>query len=113
MAINQKRGWLIAYDITLPRRLGRIFRFLKKHAIPVQYSVFYFEGSSNDINNIIKDILKIINPKSDDVRIYPIPLDSSYNTIGKAKLPDGISFFSDLNSEVPGLGKSLKKPISC
>lgn len=101
MAINQKRGWLIAYDITLPRRLGRIFRFLKKHAIPVQYSVFYFEGSSNDINSLINDLLKIINIKTDDVRIYPIPLNISYNTIGKSSFPEGISFFSDIMPEVP------------
>lgn len=106
MAINQKRGWLIAYDITLPKRLGKIFRFLKKHAIPVQYSVFYFEGSSNDINNLSKDILKIINVKADDVRIYPIPLNVSYNTIGKGGLPEGISFFSGIASEVPGVSKS-------
>ena len=46
MALNTPRGWLITYDITNPKRLVRLHRFLVKQATPVQYSVFHFEGSA-------------------------------------------------------------------
>ena len=46
MAINAPRGWLITYDITDPKRLVRLHRFLVRRATPVQYSVFHFEGSA-------------------------------------------------------------------
>ena len=40
MSQNQQARWLVAYDIAHPRRLGRVFRLLQKHGVPVQYSVF-------------------------------------------------------------------------
>jgi CRISPR/Cas system-associated endoribonuclease Cas2 len=40
MGLNQIRSWLIAYDIASPRRLVRVYRLLREHAVPVQYSVF-------------------------------------------------------------------------
>ena len=35
--------WLVCYDISDKKRLGRVFRFLKKKGVPVQYSVFLVE----------------------------------------------------------------------
>ena len=34
MALNAPRGWLITYDITDPKRLVRLHRFLVKQATP-------------------------------------------------------------------------------
>ena len=39
------REYIICYDITCPRRLGRIHRVLKRLANPLQYSVFLFIGT--------------------------------------------------------------------
>ena len=44
MSYTERRNWLVAYDIASPRRLARVHRYLKRHAIPVQYSVFVFHG---------------------------------------------------------------------
>ena len=45
MALNTPRGWLLTDDITHPKRLARLHRFLIKQATPVQYSAFHFEGA--------------------------------------------------------------------
>jgi len=37
--------YIICYDITCPRRLGKIHRLLKQSALPLQYSVFLFNGT--------------------------------------------------------------------
>ena len=36
MAVNAPRAWLITYDITDPKRLARLHRFLVRQATPVQ-----------------------------------------------------------------------------
>lgn len=89
MALSQKRGWLITYDISNPKRLGRIFRLLRKHATPVQYSVFYFEGTSIQLNQIITGLKSQINPKEDDVRAYQLPDQPSLDNLGRGSIPDG------------------------
>ena len=32
--------YLVTYDIADPKRLSRLFRFMKKQGVPLQYSVF-------------------------------------------------------------------------
>lgn len=73
MAINVSREWLIAYDIRDPRRLVRLHRFLKKVAVPVQYSVFAAHDTPAHIGRLAGQIEGYIHAKQDDVRIYPLP----------------------------------------
>lgn len=87
MALNAPRGWLITYDITEPKRLMRLHRFLVKQATPVQYSVFHFEGSAAQMGLLMADIEKRIDPRSDDVRAYQLPEHLSIDTIGRGSLP--------------------------
>ena len=87
MALNAPRGWLITYDIANPKRLARLHRFLVKQAVPVQYSVFHFEGSAARMGRLMADIENRIHPKQDDVRAYPLPEHLSIDTIGRGSLP--------------------------
>ena len=73
MALNTPRGWLITYDITNPRRLVRLHRFLVRQATPVQYSVFHFEGSAAQMGRLMADIETRIDAGTDDVRAYQLP----------------------------------------
>ena len=56
MALNAPRAWLIAYDISDPKRLNRVHRFVIKHCVPVQYSLYYFEGSPRAVEGLPKEI---------------------------------------------------------
>lgn len=95
MALNETRTWLIAYDITSPKRLARVHRYLKTVAVPVQYSVFAAEENEPGIRRIRDAIAQEINPKTDDVRIYPLPKNLEIYHYGRRTLPEGLQILSD------------------
>lgn len=99
----KKQAWIIAYDITDNKRLGRVYRFLKKEAIPIQRSIFYYEGTVSVLTKILDEIEGRINSKTDDVRAYCLPTKLHYYAIGASVFADGIELFSETNNEVSRL----------
>lgn len=95
MALNDRRLWLIGYDIACPRRLKRLHRFLKTKAVPVQFSVFTFEGSAMQLGRLVQQIEGFIDASVDDVRIYQIPRSVHCDVLGRGSLPDGVTLISD------------------
>ena len=79
--------WLVCYDIRDPKRLGRVFRFLKKHGVPVQYSVFLVDASAVKMRRLLLDLAQLIDPRADDIRAYGLPARPQYDTIGQSMLP--------------------------
>lgn len=102
MALNETRTWLIAYDITCPKRLVRIHRYLKTVAVPVQYSVFVAEETSAGIQRIRNALAQKINPKTDDVRIYPLPKNLEVHHYGRRALPEGLLLLADKEGKSSG-----------
>jgi CRISPR-associated protein Cas2 len=90
MALNQVRGWLIAYDIASPRRLKRVHRYLRRHAIPVQYSVFVARCSPAKLGVIRSGLARLVKPREDDVRFYPVPEPAQLFVHGRKALPEGL-----------------------
>ncbi len=90
MALNQARTYLIAYDITSPRRLRRVYRLLREHAVPVQYSVFAARCSAAALGSIRVEIAGLIAAREDDVRFYPVPEPASLVVFGRKALPEGL-----------------------
>lgn len=90
MAMNQLKSHIIAYDIADPRRLGRIHRYLKKIAIPIQYSVFLIECSSAELQQVKEQLEEMIDPKKDDIRIYTLPENPDIKTLGRQGTAHGI-----------------------
>ncbi len=70
--MSKKTRYLISYDIGNPKRLSKIHRFLKKHAIPIQYSVFYAKLTIEERKQLLEALEQKINPKEDDIRCYPL-----------------------------------------
>lgn len=94
MALTVAKSWLITYDITCPKRLSRLHRFLVSKATPVQYSVFHFQGTTTQMVNLMNDIEKKIGRASDDVRGYQLPDNLNIDTIGHNNLPLGTHLLS-------------------
>lgn len=90
MSLHANASWLVTYDIADPRRLSRLFKFLKKHGIPVQYSVFLVEASAAKMGNLIVQIAKMVDQDADDVRAYRLPERAWKVTLGASILPEGI-----------------------
>lgn len=90
MSQTTSARYLVTYDIADPRRLGRLFRFLKKQGLPVQYSVFLVEASANQMSMLMVKIAKMIHPDADDVRAYRLPENGWQVTLGASILPDDV-----------------------
>jgi len=87
--------FLIAYDITCPRRLVRLHRYLCKVAVPIEYSVFFATGEFSWVMAILTEAAALIDKRSDDLRCYPLPSRGMKTRLGRATLPSGV-FYSDL-----------------
>ncbi|MGC8791850.1 MAG: CRISPR-associated endonuclease Cas2 [Bryobacteraceae bacterium] len=90
MSASQVRLYLISYDISDPRRLHRVYAFLKRHAMPVQYSVFLAWLSERRLLSLLGEINRRIDPRCDDVRAYPLLADCKAVTTGRLYFPDGV-----------------------
>lgn len=110
MAVNAPRAWLIAYDIRDARRLSRFHRFITKHAQPVQYSVYFFEGSAAQLGRLAREIEARIDCRCDDVRIYQLPAQLQCTTLGRGSLPQHGWLLSDQGS---GLGTLTRGAGGC
>lgn len=90
MAQNTSARYLVTYDIAHPRRLGRVFRYLKKEGLPVQYSVYLVETSAVRMGQIMGHIARLIDASADDVRAYRLPDNGWQVSMGASILPDDV-----------------------
>ena len=82
--------YIICYDIANPRRLGRIHRALKKQALAVQYSEFFFSGTEVQLQRCLAQLQARMDERCDDSRAYPLPQRGLRLELGASALPDGI-----------------------
>jgi CRISPR-associated protein Cas2 len=91
MSQHASAQWLVTYDIANPKRLMRLFKFLKKQGVPVQYSVFLVDASAAKMGSLVVQMAKMIDADADDVRAYRLPEKGWKVTLGRSILPDDIS----------------------
>ncbi len=85
MAMKGVRGYLICYDIANERRLAHLHHFISRHAVMVQYSVYYLETTEANLADIVDGIRQRIAAHADDVRIYPLPSSVQVKFLGNAE----------------------------
>ncbi len=83
-------AWLICYDIANPRRLGRVHRATARFAIQVQYSVYWARLDRPALDAALASLARLIHPREDDVRFYPLPENLVVYPMGRALFPEGI-----------------------
>ncbi len=66
----RKEIFLVAYDVSSPRRLNRLYRYLKRRAVYVQYSVCLLEADRREAETVRDEVAGLIDPHEDDVRFY-------------------------------------------
>lgn len=89
-----KANYLMCYDIKDERRLRRVFGFTKKYGIHLQYSVFYCRFTWQELQRFKAKLNGMIDKKSDDIRIYPLPEKPYIITMGCGdRVPDGVNIF--------------------
>jgi len=68
-----RKTYLVAYDISDPKRLSRVYRYLVGFRVEGQKSVFEIWVTQAELRKIKKKLLKIINIKKD--RLHVVELD--------------------------------------
>ena len=62
--------YLVAYDIRDRNRWHKVHHMLIAQALPIQYSVFLFNGSRDAFERCMSALTSIIDPREDDLRFY-------------------------------------------
>ena len=63
-------SWLIAYDITCPRRWRRLYRLVREYGVRVQWSVFLVTREPFQRAAFLSAASRIIDAQRDDLRLY-------------------------------------------
>jgi len=95
MAANQRRPYLLAYDIADPKRLTRVHRTVRSSGMALQYSVFLVVGTVRDLDQLLAALNVIISAKHDDIRVYPLPMAFDAEQYGRQWLPGGVDLPTD------------------
>ena len=66
-------AFLIAYDVSHPRRLRRVARVLERRGVRCQYSVFLFRGTEAELRALLDELAALIRPAEDVVQAWPVP----------------------------------------
>lgn len=92
-----KSRYLICYDITRPRRLQKIHKFLKGRGCHIQYSMFLLNLGWSELQQLKGKLSKMINPKYDDIRIYPLPSNKKEIVFGVgSRIPKEIQIYLNI-----------------
>lgn len=84
------KAWLVAYDISDSRRLGRVHRKLRKEGIPAQYSIFTVEADDDRITELLEELRMLIDEGVDDLRAYHLPASCTVWGLGTQHWVDGV-----------------------
>ena len=83
-------AWLVCYDIAEPRRLARVWRAVREFGVPLQYSVFWARLDGIGLGEALGAIATRIDPRADDVRLYPLPENVQIPGLGRDVVPIGV-----------------------
>ena len=90
MSQHASARWIVTYDIADPKRLIRLFKFLKKQGVSLQYSVFLVEASAVKMSSLVLQMKAMVDGQADDVRAYRLPENLWQVTLGASILPEDI-----------------------
>lgn len=90
MAMHAPQLFLLSYDIADPRRLARVHRTVKRQGLPLQYSVFLIADTPAVLDGLLAELDDIIDPRADDIRVYPLPTRLDADSYGRQFLPLGV-----------------------
>ena len=81
--------YLIGYDIADKRRLLRVHKEMIRHALPLQLSVFLFQGTREQLDRCLQALRTLIDEKQDDVRCYRLIAGMERYELGRRGFTDG------------------------
>ena len=86
--------WLVAHDISDPKRLQKVWRYLSKEGLRLQYSVYLLRATSDQMQSHMGMLASLTHAKQDDVRAYPLTQHARMWGLG-VQFDDGGNVLSD------------------
>ncbi|WP_310384028.1 CRISPR-associated endonuclease Cas2 [Roseateles sp.] len=84
------KTWLLAYDISDPKRLRQVHREVRRHGLAALYSAFVVPASDAKLADLLDELDNIIHDQEDDVRAYHLPLHCKVWRMGRGERLDGV-----------------------
>jgi CRISPR-associated protein Cas2 len=84
------KTWLLAYDISCPKRLRRVHREVRRHGLTALYSAFVVPASDAKLGDLMEVLESLIHAEEDDVRAYHLPLHCKVWRFGRGEYLDGV-----------------------
>ncbi|MCL4745056.1 MAG: CRISPR-associated endonuclease Cas2 [Burkholderiaceae bacterium] len=109
MNANAPTTWLVAYDISSPKRLREVHRYVKRRGSTVQYSVFSVVAGTAGIETMLDEIASLIYEREDDVRAYHVPASCQVWSLGRQGLPAGVMLDADCVTRLLISGRELER----
>lgn len=91
MEYTHAQRWIVAHDICDPKRLQRVWRYLHKEGVRLQYSVYLLKGGRAEIELVMQRLRELIDERTDDVRFYPLTDSTRIWGLGSQFDDDGIT----------------------
>jgi CRISPR-associated protein Cas2 len=89
-----RSNYLICYDITEPKRLAKVYKFMAGKGVHLQYSVFHCSLTWRELLMLKEKLSWLIEKEEDDIRIYPLPSNGKVVVMGCGdRVPDGVELF--------------------
>lgn len=98
-------GYLISYDICHARRLQRVHRLLRSQATALLESLFVFQGTREQLEQLRTQLTQEIRAGEDELLIYALRSDRPIHRWGTACSSQGVYDFS-----LPPL---IERRVSC
>lgn len=83
-----KNAYIICYDISRSKVWQKVYRYLQKQGLRLQWSIFFVYASNIEIEQHKKMLFNLID-KTDDLRIYPITT-NTINWYGEPAIMEGL-----------------------
>lgn len=74
--------YLVAWDIADPKRLGRVHRRVRRHALDGQKSVYECRLSLVERELLLRDVARLIDPEEDSFLVFPLDPRSAHERVG-------------------------------
>lgn len=97
---SHAQRWLLAHDIADPKRLQKVWRYLRQEGVRLQYSVYLISGNRQQMEKVLNRLRELINEKADDVRVYAITENTRIWGLGKQFNDGGNVLCDDLLDKI-------------
>ncbi len=83
-------GWLVAYDISAPKRWRKVYKLVGRAGYRLQYSLFWLPGGHAVGHDLAAALEGVIDRGEDDVRLYPFGSNAWARLYGRPPWSEGV-----------------------